>query len=222
MRFYEIKKYAAAAALSAAVVLAAAGCSKQGKPTEPSQTTESASAVETDEPAESAQASESAQEAAPGRTMPKLESEEEIGMMTGVVKDAAMNTVVVSNSQYPDGITFSKEDAAVSLADGLKLDGEITVIFRGTLKEGASLTAELVRDKRDGDEDRRAGVVSGEVLGIGMSAVTIRTKDGKELSFEQDPKPVNVTDGPMEGEKIQIFYSFKEGEQWYAPEMIAE
>lgn len=220
MRLYRIKKYAAAAVITASVILAvagAAGCSKKETPVESTRAAESASVQETDGPEESAEETEN-----PVRKMPELKSEEEIGMMTGEVKDAAMNTLVVANEQYPDGIEFSKEDAAVSLSDGLVLDEEVTVFFRGTLKKGAALTAELVRDKRDGDEDCEAGLISGEVLGIGMSAVTIRTEDGKEISFEQDPKPVNLTEGPAEGTKVSIFYSCKKGEQWYVPELIAE
>lgn len=222
MRLKNSRNYAAAAALTLAVILTAAGaagCTKKEKPAETAAVTE----AQTQEPAEeTAESTDSSTLEVPERTMPKLQSEEAVGMFTGTVKDAAMNTLVVANSDYPDGVTFSKEDAAVSLADGLKLDEEVTVFYRGELKEKEAMMAELVRDKRDGDEDGEAGVISGEVLGIGMSAVTIRTKDGKELSFEQDPKPVNVTDGPQEGMEVSIFYSCKKGEQWYVPELIAE
>lgn len=219
------RKYAAAVALALAVVLTAAGaagCAKKEKPAETAAVTEAQTQGSTKETGETAESTASSTLEAPERTMPKLQSEEAVGMFTGTVKDAAMNTLVVANSDYPDGITFSKEDAAVSLADGLKLDEEVTVFYRGELKEKEAMMAELVRDKRDGDEDGEAGVISGEVLGIGMSAVTIRTKEGKEISFEQDPKPVNVTDGPQEGMEVSIFYSCKKGEQWYVPELIAE
>lgn len=223
MRLGKIRKYAAAAALALAVAVSAAGCAKKERPAE----TAAVTGAQTEEPAkETGETGESTAEAAtlgiPERTMPQLQSEEAVGMFTGTVKDAAMNTLVVANSSYPDGITFSKEDAAVSLADGLKLDQEVTVFYRGGLKEKEAMTAELVRDKRDGDETGEAGVISGEVLGIGMSAVTIRTKEGKEISFEQDPKPVNLTEGPQEGAKVSILYSCKKGEQWYVPELIAE
>lgn len=225
MRLKNSRNYAAAAALTLAVILTAAGaagCTKKEKPAETAAVTEAQTQGSTKETGETAESTDSSTLEAPERTMPKLQSEEAVGMFTGTVKDAAMNTLVVANSDYPDGITFSKEDAAVSLADGLKLDEEVTVFYRGELKEKEAMMAELVRDKRDGDEDGEAGVISGEVLGIGMSAVTIRTKDGKELSFEQDPKPVNVTDGPQEGMEVSIFYSCKKGEQWYVPELIAE
>lgn len=225
MALKKSRKYAAAAALALAVVLTAAGaagCAKKEKPAETAAVTEAQTQGSTKETGETAESTDSSTLEAPERTMPKLQSEEAVGMFTGTVKDAAMNTLVVANSDYPDGITFSKEDAAVSLADGLKLDEEVTVFYRGELKEKEAMMAELVRDKRDGDEDGEAGVISGEVLGIGMSAVTIRTKEGKEISFEQDPKPVNVTDGPQEGMEVSIFYSCKKGEQWYVPELIAE
>ena len=226
MRLGNIRKYAAASALAAAVVLTAAGaagCVKKEKPAETVQTT----GAQTKAPDESSDgAGESTADSgtleAAERTMPQIRSEEAVGMFTGTVKDAAMNTLVAANSKYPDGITFSKEDAAVSLADGLKLGEEVTVFYRGALNEKEAMTAELVRDKRDGDESGEAGVISGEVLGIGMSAVTIRTKEGKEISFEQDPKPVNLTDGPEEGTEVSIFYSCKKGEQWYVPELITK
>lgn len=225
MRLKNSRNYAAAAALTLAVIFiaaGAAGCTKKEKPAETAAVTEAQTQGSTKETGETAESTDSSTLEAPERTMPKLQSEEAVGMFTGTVKDAAMNTLVVANSDYPDGVTFSKEDAAVSLADGLKLDEEVTVFYRGELKEKEAMMAELVRNKRDGDEDGEAGVISGEVLGIGMSAVTIRTKDGKELSFEQDPKPVNVTDGPQEGMEVSIFYSCKKGEQWYVPELIAE
>ena len=122
------------------------------------------------------------------------------------VKDAGMNTMVVANKEYPDGVVFAKEDAAVSLADGLLLEHEVTVFYRGKidLSSSSGVKAELVRDPRDGDKDCLAGVVSGEVLGVGMSVITIKTGTGTEVSFEQEPKPVNLTSGPLEGDKERI------------------
>lgn len=63
--------------------------------------------------------------------MPELQSEDDIGIFCGTVKDAGMNTMVVANKEYPDGVVFAKEDAAVSLVDGLLLEHEVTVFYRG-------------------------------------------------------------------------------------------
>lgn len=53
-----------------------------------------------------------------------------------------------------------------------------------------------------------------------MSVITIKTGTGTEVSFEQEPKPVNLTSGPLEGDKVTIFYSHKPGETIYVPELI--
>lgn len=206
-------RFAAALVLTAAAAVMVSGCGKKTEPAETGQQT-----------VESAVSSESSSEesTADPRIMPELQSEDEISIFCGTVKDAGMNTVVVANKDYPDGVVFAKEDAAVSLADGLLLDHEVTVFYRGKIDLSASsgVQAELVRDPREGDKDCQAGVVSGEVLGVGMSVITIKTKSGTEVSFEQDPKPVNLTGGPLEGDTVTIFYSHKQGETIYVPELI--
>ena len=53
-----------------------------------------------------------------------------------------------------------------------------------------------------------------------MSVITIKTGAGTEVSFEQEPKPVNLTSGPLEGDKVTIFYSHKPGGTIYVPELI--
>ena len=212
------------AVLAAGIIFAlpaVSGCAKKPVPAE-SQTVQ-----ETEAQAESSQApAESAQEettAANPHEMPELKSEETVGILSGTVKDATMNTVIVANEEYPDGVAFSKEDAGVNLAGGLLIDHKVTVLYRGEIgkEKDASVMAELVRDERDGDQDREAGVISGEVMSVGMSVITIRTSDGTEISFEQDPKPVNLTSGPLEGDKVMIYYSCQKGETVYAPELIA-
>lgn len=156
------------------------------------------------------------------RIMPELKSQTEIGIMCGTVREAGMNSMVIANETYPDGVVFAKEDAAVSLTKGLSLDQEVTVFYSGKidLSDSRGTMAELVRDPREGDEDRMAGVISGKVLSIGMSVITIRTKGGTEISFEQDPKPVNLTKGPAIEEEVTIVYSHKKDEKIYIPELI--
>ena len=90
------------------------------------------------------------------------------------------------------------------------------------MSSSSGVKAELVRDPRDGDKDCLAGVVSGEVLGVGMSVITIKTGTGTEteVSFEQEPKPVNLTSGPLEGDKVTIFYYHTPRLTIYVPELI--
>lgn len=210
--------------LALSIALAAAGCAK--KP-DPIGATHSAKEEMTTGSAVEEEAKESTEESAKEsrenpRLMPELKSEEEIGSMRGIVREAGMNTMVIASEEYPDGVVFAKEDAAVSLEKGLNMEQEVTVFYRGkiNLASSSGSKAELVRDPRAGDEERRAGVISGEVLSIGMSVITIKVKDGGEISFEQDPKPVNLTKGPSIGEEVTVLYSYKEGERIYVPELI--
>lgn len=209
-------KYAAALILTISIAALAAGCAKKTDPagtSQPQGETGTSQAVDMTE--------ESTEDP---RTMPELKSEDEINILCGTVKDAGMNTLVVANEEYPDGVVFAKEDAAVSLTGGLAIDHEVTVFYRGEIKleDSKSVHAELVRDPREGDKDCLAGVVSGEVLGVGMSVITIRTEEGTEVSFDQDPKPVNLAAGPVEGDDVTIFYSHKQGETIYIPELIQD
>ncbi|MEG2296210.1 MAG: hypothetical protein RSC13_01080 [Clostridium sp.] len=207
--------------LSAGIAAMATGCAKKTETvvqsTEATQTTE---AVQTSEPV---QTSESVAKESEKEKEPEVQGET-INIMTGVVSEAGMSTVTITNAKYPAGITFLKEDAATGFADGLLLKQEITIFYRGEVKgtDASAATVELLRDKRSGDEESEAAMVSGKVLGIGMSAVSIETDDGKTFTFEQDPKPVNMTDGPMEGDHVTIIYSYqdeaREGE--VVPELI--
>lgn len=209
-------KFAAALLLTLSIAAMASGCAKKTDP------------VGTSQPQEETKTSETAvtteESTGDPRKMPELKSEDEINIMCGTVKDAGMNTVVVANEEYPDGVVFAKEDAAVSLTGGLAIDHEVTVFYRGEIKleDSKPVHAELVRDPREGDKDCLAGVVSGEVLGVGMSVITIRTEEGTEVSFEQDPKPVNLSEGPVEGDDVTIFYSHKKGGTIYVPELIQD
>ena len=218
------RRVTAVLCVTAGLAVFSAGCGKKTDVTE----TESSFTEETETAAEkeTEKETEAPTLAQPEREMDEIRSEKAAGILTGTVEDAAMNTIVVANDQFPDGVTFSKEDAAVSLEDGLLLDEEVTVFYLGTLagdgklEDGSVPAAQLVRDVREGDEERQAGIVSGKVLGMGMSVLTIRTADGQEISFEQDPKPVNLTDGPADGEEVSVLYSNEKDIPWYVPELI--
>lgn len=201
--------------LSVGIAAMATGCAKKTETVV--QSTEAAQTSEAVQTSDAVQTSEEVEKE------PEVQGEA-INIMTGVVSEAGMSTVTITNAKYPAGITFLKEDAATGFADGLLLKQEITIFYRGEVNgtDASAATVELLRDKRNGDEESEAAMVSGKVLGIGMSAVSIETDDGKTFTFEQDPKPVNMTDGPMEGDRVTIIYSYqdeaREGE--VVPELI--
>ena len=149
------------------------------------------------------------------RIMPELQSEDDIGIFCGTVKDAGMNTMVVANKEYPDGVVFAKEGC------GRKPGGRTASGTRGhgllpgkiDLSSSSGVKAELIRDPRDGDKDCRAGVVSGEVLGVGMSVITIKTGAGTEVSLNRNPSRLTLTSGPLEGDKVTIFIPISRGRQ---------
>lgn len=173
----------------------------------------------------------------PSRAMEEIQEEESIGIFSGTVEEETADQLLVSNEAYPEGIAFVADrtlysaelmDVESSLEAEAISGREVTVFYRGDLEAAGEDPDEelpsvvLVREARDGDETRTAGEVSGEVLGMGMSVITIRTDEGQEISFEQDPRPVNATDGPMEGERVTILYSEEDGGQWYVPELILD
>lgn len=230
----KVMKLVAAAVLTAGIAAAVSGCARKAE-------TAASTAAETESAAESGAAGTAAESAADSSAAGTVaetaaDSSEEasktqaggngevVGVITGTVTEAGMSTVAITTPKYPEGITFLKEDAATEFAEGLLPDQEITIFYRGEIKGGdtSGVTVELLRDKRDGDEDAEASMITGTVVGIGMSVITLETEDGKTVSFEQDPKPVNMTDGPMEGEKVTLIYSYQDeaSEGAVAPELI--
>lgn len=225
----KVMKLVAAAVLTAGIAAAVSGCARKAE-------TAASTAAETETVAESG-AAETAAESGPAENAAETAAQstaasktqagvngEVVGVITGTVTEAGMSTVAITTPKYPEGITFLKEDAATGFAEGLLPDQEITIFYRGEIKGGdtSGVTVELLRDKRDGDEDAEASMITGTVVGIGMSVITLETEDGKTVSFEQDPKPVNMTDGPMEGEKVTLIYSYQDeaSEGAVVPELI--
>lgn len=49
-------------------------------------------------------------------------------------------------------------------------------------------------------------IISGEVKAVGMSTITIVTKDGEEISFLKEDTEVDVADGIQEGLFVTITY----------------
>ena len=169
-------------------------------------------------------ASEESTSPAVAETKKPEEQDESFRVLTGSVKDAGTNTVTVVSDRYPDGVTFSKENAVTQFENGLLLDQEITLFYQGEIKNGdtSETMVQFIRDKRDKDNECQAAVISGKVISVGMSAITIETEAGKSISFEQDPKPVNLTNGPLEGDAVTILYSYNDegGDGAVVPELI--
>lgn len=147
-----------------------------------------------------------------------------IRILTGKVTDAGTGTVTIMSERYPGGVTFSKEDVVTQFENGLLLEQEITIFYQGEIENGsaAEVKVQFIRDKRDKDNECQAVVISGKVVSVGMSAITIETEAGKTISFEQDPKPVNLTNGPVEGDTVTILYSYNDegGDGAVVPELI--
>ncbi len=236
------KLLAAGMALCLAASLLSA-CKSGGEETEQTSAETESESVPASTQAESAKESAAQPETdageptlpVPSRAMEEIQEEESIGIFSGTVEEETAGRLLVSNEAYPEGIAFAADSSLYSaelmdVESSLEAEAisgrEVTVFYRGDL-EGEDPDEELpsvvlVREARDGDETRTAGEVSGEVLGMGMSVITIRTDEGQEISFEQDPRPVNATDGPMEGERVTILYSEEDGGQWYVPELILD
>lgn len=215
--------------LAASVALTMAGCSRKPEETAMPETQSAAAAVtvpvavaeETGEV--KAQAAAAEVEAVP-EIVKSAVIEMTMDAITGQVTDAGMSTVTITTDKYPEGITFLKEDVPVSFADGLTVGQEITVFYSGELQDGdaSAVSVELIRDKREHDEDIQVAAITGRIAAIGMSAVTIETEDGRTASFEQDPKPVTTTDGLKETDKVTIIYSYQDegSEGAIVPELI--
>ena len=92
-------KMAAAVLLAASVAALASGCGqKAAQETSAPESTVS----QTEESASQAEETES----------PEEENQSgAVSVMTGTVLDAAMNSIVIQNEEYPQGLIFSKENS---------------------------------------------------------------------------------------------------------------
>lgn len=218
MRLDKIKQRLWVAALASGIA-ATAGCARKAEtPVQTTVAAESSAAVPAaaDGTAAAGTETETAGQPESMTTAPKPIGAEvngdTVNIINGVVTDAAADTVTITTGKYPEGITFLKANAAGGLGEELAAGQEITIFYRGDIKDGetSGVTAELLRDKRDGDEEAQAAMATGKIISIGMSVITIETADGKNISFEQDPKPVNTTEGPIEGDQVTMIYSYQD------------
>ena len=161
-------KMAAAVLLAASVAALASGCGqKEAQETSAPESTVS----QTEESASQAEETES----------PEEENQSgAVSVMTGTVLDAAMNSIVIQNEEYPQGLIFSKENSASSFSEGLTLDMNVTLFYTGETDGEDTTKTEviLVRESRDSDSTLTAGSVSGTVSEVTSEAVVIETEDG--------------------------------------------
>ena len=68
------------------------------------------------------QTEESASQAEETESLEEENQSGAVSVMTGTVLDAAMNSIVIQNEEYPQGLIFSKENSASSFSEGLTLD----------------------------------------------------------------------------------------------------
>lgn len=216
MSFGRIRKKLSMTALAFFLAAAVGGCARKAEtPVETTGVAESSSGAAAEAVADAAQTEKAAQTESMTTAPKPIGAEvkgEMIHLLSGVVTDAEADTVTIRSGRYPDGITFSKGSAALGLTSELAAGKEITVFYRGEISNGdtSGVTPELLRDKREGDEEAQAAMATGEIISIGMSVITIETADGKNISFEQDPKPVNTTKQTVEGDLVTIIYSYQD------------
>ena len=145
--------------------------------------------------------------------------------VTGTVTDATMNTTTIQTSDGKE-LTFAMEGADISMKDGLLLGDVVAITYKGDLKDGDTTGVTVVKmtDGADNstnplrqEEDSMPtegeiapegdAMITGVVVAAGMSATTIQTDDGTELSFLTDEAEKTVTDGIQEGKRVTIVYT---------------
>lgn len=226
-----IRKKIVVITLAAAVASTAAGCSGKSGEGVRTETVEAAKEATETSPVNESAGTETSEAAAAAVQAEGNKTEIKasviaptVSVISGTVTDAGMSTVTIMSDKYPEGITFSKEDAATGFAEGLKTEQKITVFYTGEISNGdaSGAAVELLRDYRDSDAGAQAAMMTGKVVSVGMSVISIETEDGRTASFEQDPKPVSTTDGLKETDRVTIVYSYQDegGEGAIVPELI--
>ena len=164
------------AALTVGVLTFAAGCGRQEE-TEPASASQSAVEEAEDDTSETSGTLSQEEEG-------KTQGTETVSVMTGTVLDAAMNSIVIQNQEYPDGIIFSKEDSAASFTDGLTLGLDATLFYTGRIQGAVS-------------------AVSGEEL-------TVEADDKTEVTVKRGSELMELEGEPQEGDLVTVLYSCPE------------
>lgn len=192
-----------AAALAAGVMVSAAGCGRKEEP-KPANTSQSA-VEESRTEDESSEISGALSEESEG----KKQGVETVSVMTGTVLDAAMNSIVIQNEEYPDGIIFSKEDSPASFTDGLTLGISVTLFYTGRIQGDDTTETEvvLVRGSRDGDDGLTAFLVSGTVSAVSGEELTVTADDKTEVTVKRGSELMELEGEPEKGASVTVLYS---------------
>lgn len=196
-------KMAAAVLLAASVAALASGCGqKEAQETSAPESTVS----QTEESASQAEETESQEEENQSRA---------VSVMTGTVLDAAMNSIVIQNEEYPQGLIFSKENSASSFSEGLTLDMNVTLFYTGETDGEDTTKTEviLVRESRDSDSTLTAGSVSGTVSEATPEAVVIETEDGEKISVARGHELSETEKELAAGDQLTVYYSCPGGDE---------
>lgn len=203
-------KMAAAVLLAASVAALASGCGqKEAQETSAPESTVS----QTEESA--SQAEESASQAEETESPEEENQSGAVSVMTGTVLDAAMNSIVIQNEEYPQGLIFSKENSASSFSEGLTLDMNVTLFYTGETDGEDTTKTEviLVRESRDSDSTLTAGSVSGTVSEVTSEAVVIETEDGEKISVARGHELSETEKEPAAGDQLTVYYSCPGGDE---------
>lgn len=196
-------KMAAAVLLAASVAALASGCGQK-------------EAQETSAPGEHSQPDRGERFTGRGDRKPEEENQSgAVSVMTGTVLDAAMNSIVIQNEEYPQGLIFSKENSASSFSEGLTLDMNVTLFYTGETDGEDTTKTEviLVRESRDSDSTLTAGSVSGTVSEVTSEAVVIETEDGEKISVARGHELSETEKEPAAGDQLTVYYSCPGGDE---------
>ena len=193
----------AAVLLAALVTVLVSGCGKK----EALETSASESTV--------SQTEESFSQEAETDNSEDESQDQAVSVMTGTVLDAAMNSIVIQNEEYPQGLIFSQENSAAGFSEGLTLDMNVTLFYTGETDGEDTTKTEviLVRESRDSDSTLTAGSVSGTVSEATPEAVVIETEDGEKISVARGHELSETEKEPEAGDQLTVYYSCPGGDE---------
>lgn len=138
-----------------------------------------------------------------------------VSVMTGTVLDAAMNSIVIQNEEYPQGLIFSQENSATGFSEGLTLDMNVTLFYTGETDGDDTAKTEviLVRESRDSDSTLTAGSVSGKADKVSAEELTIATEEGEKVSVTRGREISETGKELEEGDQLTVYYSCPGGDE---------
>lgn len=192
--------------MSAVVMFSLFGCGKKD------EENPSASEIGTEQNASTDESSAASGESSAAAEDPA--SSEAGTTVTGTVTDAATSSVTIKTQDGAE-LAFMTDGAEISMKDGLLIGDVVSLTYTGTIAETDTSAAVVVRMTDGADNSQNPARIpppvesniSGVIVAAGMSAITIRTEDGKEMSFLTSQCEKDVKDGLQEGAHILITYT---------------